>query len=127
MAARSRSTSLRVATANSLKDPALDLEPRLYAVGSRVRVSFDRHLYAGVITASHQRIFTVEFDDGEVWEDVKESEKSVRPAVEAVLEEKRLIGYELRAYVKRLAEEEAKIRAQEDAERMEVIPQKHKS
>ena len=60
-------------------------------------------------------------------EDVKESEKSVRPAVEAVLEEKRLIGYELRAHVKRLAEEEAKIRAQEDAERMEVIPQKHKS
>jgi len=79
MAARSRSTSLRVATANSLKDPALDLEPRLYAVGSRVRVSFDRHLYAGVITASHQRIFTVEFDDGEVWEDVKESELRPEP------------------------------------------------
>ena len=79
MAASSRSSSERVATANSLKDPALDLEPR-YAVGSRVRVSFDHRLYAGVITSiDHQRFVTVQFDDGDLCDDVKESELRPEP------------------------------------------------
>lgn len=73
MASRS---SARVATANSLKDLPLDLER--HAVGSRVRVCFDRNLYAGVITfIDHQPSstrFTVSFDDGTVEEDVQESE-----------------------------------------------------
>lgn len=56
-------------------------------------------------------------------DDVKESEKNVRPAVEAVLEEKKMMGMELRAEVKRLAEEEAERRAIEEAERMEVVRQ----
>ena len=56
-------------------------------------------------------------------EDIKESEKNVRPAVEAVLEEKKMMGMELRAEVKRLQEEEAERRAKEEAEKMEVVRQ----
>ena len=64
MAASSRSSSERVATANSLKDPALDPEPR-YAAGSRVPVPFGRLLHAGLVkSVDHQRFFTVQFDDG---------------------------------------------------------------
>ena len=66
MAGRSRSSSVRVATANSLKDPApaLDPEPR-YAAGSRVPVPFGRLLHAGLVkSVDHQRFFTVQFDDG---------------------------------------------------------------
>ena len=55
--------------------------------------------------------------------DVKESEKNVRPAVEAVLAEKRMSGIEVRAEVKRLTEEQEKIWAAEEAERMEVVRQ----
>ena len=79
MAARSRSSSERVATANSLKDPALDAEPR-YAAGSRVRVPFDRLLHAGLVkSVDHQRVFTVQFDDGELCDDVEESELRPEP------------------------------------------------
>jgi hypothetical protein len=56
-------------------------------------------------------------------DDVKEMEKNVRPAVEAVYEEKKMMGMELRAEVKKLAEEEAERRAKEEAERMEVVRQ----
>lgn len=56
-------------------------------------------------------------------DDVKESEKNIRPAIEAVLESKKMMGMELREEVKQLAEEEAGRRAKEEAERMEVVRQ----
>ena len=68
-----RRSSARVATAKSLEDPA-HREPR-FAIGSRVRVLFDRLLYPGRITSvNEQRLFTVQFDDGELCDDVEESE-----------------------------------------------------
>ena len=68
-----RRSSARVATARSLEDPA-HREPR-FAIGSRVRVLFDRLLYPGRITSvNEQRLFTVQFDDGELCDDVEESE-----------------------------------------------------
>jgi len=67
-------SSERVATANSLKDSALVLKPR-YAVGSRVRVLFDRLLYPGRITSvDAQLLFTVQFDDGDLYDGITESE-----------------------------------------------------
>mmetsp|Transcript_16354 Transcript_16354/g.37349 ORF Transcript_16354/g.37349 Transcript_16354/m.37349 type:complete len:809 (-) Transcript_16354:65-2491(-) len=56
-------------------------------------------------------------------DDVKAAEKNVKPAIEAVLEAKTMLGIELREESKRLEEEAKAKRAKEEEERMEIVRQ----
>eukprot|EP00288_Rhodomonas_lens_P017115 CAMPEP_0177698456 /NCGR_PEP_ID=MMETSP0484_2-20121128/5051_1 /TAXON_ID=354590 /ORGANISM="Rhodomonas lens, Strain RHODO" /LENGTH=780 /DNA_ID=CAMNT_0019209551 /DNA_START=35 /DNA_END=2374 /DNA_ORIENTATION=+ len=56
-------------------------------------------------------------------EDVKESEKNVKPAVEAVVAQKMMAGMELRDESKKLEEDRRQREAEEEAARMDVVRQ----
>jgi hypothetical protein len=99
-------------------------EARIQAERDNQRFASEMRREAGAIrelTRAEQE--QVLLEKQKLVEDIKESEKNVRPAVEAVLEEKKMMGMELRAEVKRLQEEEAERRAKEEAEKMEVVRQ----
>eukprot|EP00283_Hemiselmis_rufescens_P018177 CAMPEP_0173441814 /NCGR_PEP_ID=MMETSP1357-20121228/24157_1 /TAXON_ID=77926 /ORGANISM="Hemiselmis rufescens, Strain PCC563" /LENGTH=795 /DNA_ID=CAMNT_0014407417 /DNA_START=119 /DNA_END=2502 /DNA_ORIENTATION=+ len=98
---------------------------------ARIQNERDNHRFAAEMRAESMAIKALHRAEKEevlvlkqkLVEDIKESEKNVRPAMDAVVEQKMLMGMELREETRRLEEENKKRMAAEEERRMDIVRQ----
>jgi hypothetical protein len=98
---------------------------------ARIQNEIDNHRFAAEMRLESKAIRALHKAEQEevllqkqkMVEDIKESEKNVKPAMEAVVEKKMLMGAELRDEIRRLEEEKKEREKVEEERRMDIVRQ----